>query len=257
MMGHEWLTGAGLVFLGIITGFVGTNTGGSVFLTVPVMIWLGIAPQSSIATARLASVGTMVAGLRHFHQQGKVDYALAIPAAVLGLAGALGGASLLLPSASNRSRTAAQSHWRADITARCPVPYKKTSSRRNPSLSAQASVWLSPVHPSRNDRRVIRWASQTLDVFIHHLFQKNHQRIGGYPQSRRARPLRGLTHHFRCQRHRELAVRLLPGYWHAIGGKCRREICAKERRPMDGVRFQYRRDRAGIEDAVRVSRKKL
>lgn len=96
MMGHEWLTGVGLVLLGIITGFVGTNTGGSVFLTVPVMIWLGIPAQSSIATARLASVGTMVAGLRHFHTQGKVDYALAVPAAALGLAGALGGASLLL-----------------------------------------------------------------------------------------------------------------------------------------------------------------
>ncbi|WP_411379997.1 sulfite exporter TauE/SafE family protein [Pseudomonas sp. MPB26] len=96
MMGHEWLTGVGLVLLGIITGFFGTNTGGSVFLTVPVMIWLGIPAQSSIATARLASVGTMVAGLRHFHTQGKVDYALAVPAAALGLAGALGGASLLL-----------------------------------------------------------------------------------------------------------------------------------------------------------------
>ncbi|AZF15284.1 hypothetical protein C4J92_1790 [Pseudomonas sp. R3-18-08] len=96
MMSHEWLTGVGLVFLGIITGFVGTNTGGSVFLTVPVMIWLGIPPQSSIATARLASVGTMVAGLRHFHNQGKVDYALAFPAAALGLVGALGGTSVLL-----------------------------------------------------------------------------------------------------------------------------------------------------------------
>lgn len=94
-MSHEWLTGIGLVFLGIITGFVGTNTGGSVFLTVPVMIWLGIPPQSSIATARLASVGTIITGLRHFHNQGKVDYALVFPAAALGLAGALGGASLL------------------------------------------------------------------------------------------------------------------------------------------------------------------
>lgn len=46
MTGHKWLTGVGLVFLGIIMGFVGTNTGGSVFLTVPVMIWLGIPPQS-------------------------------------------------------------------------------------------------------------------------------------------------------------------------------------------------------------------
>ncbi|KRP63936.1 sulfite exporter TauE/SafE family protein [Pseudomonas orientalis] len=96
MVEHEWLTGAGLVMLGVITGFIGTNTGGSVFLTVPVMIWLGIPPQSSIATARLASVGTMFAGLRHFHNSGKVDYRLAAPAAALGLAGALVGASLLV-----------------------------------------------------------------------------------------------------------------------------------------------------------------
>lgn len=96
MIEHEWLTGAGLVMLGVITGFIGTHTGGSVFLTVPVMIWLGIPPQSSIATARLASVGTMFAGLRHFHNSGKVDYRLAAPAAALGLAGALIGASLLV-----------------------------------------------------------------------------------------------------------------------------------------------------------------
>ncbi|MBN2991946.1 sulfite exporter TauE/SafE family protein [Pseudomonas cedrina subsp. fulgida] len=96
MIEHDWLTGAGLILLGLITGFVGTNTGGSVFLTVPVMIWLGIPPQSSVATARLASVGTMFAGLRHFHNSGKVDYRLAAPAAALGLAGALIGASLLV-----------------------------------------------------------------------------------------------------------------------------------------------------------------
>lgn len=96
MICNEWLTGAGLVILGVITGFVGTNTGGSVFLTVPVMIWLGLSPQSSVATARLASVGTMIAGLRQFHNKGKVDYGLAVPAAVLGLVGALTGASWLL-----------------------------------------------------------------------------------------------------------------------------------------------------------------
>ena len=46
MIEHEWLIGAGLVVLGVMTGFIGTNTGGSVFLTVPVMIWLGISPQA-------------------------------------------------------------------------------------------------------------------------------------------------------------------------------------------------------------------
>ncbi|CRM64246.1 Sulfite exporter TauE/SafE [Pseudomonas sp. 52 E 6] len=38
----------------------------------------------------------MFAGLRHFHNSGKVDYRLAAPAAALGLAGALIGASLLV-----------------------------------------------------------------------------------------------------------------------------------------------------------------
>lgn len=53
-----------LFILGLITGFIGTNTGGSVFITVPTMILLGISAQSAIASARLASVGTMIAGFR-------------------------------------------------------------------------------------------------------------------------------------------------------------------------------------------------
>ena len=95
-MHGQFVTSLSLFALGILTGFVGTNTGGSAFLTVPIMIWLGIAPQSAIASARIASVGTMVAGLRQFHRQGKVDYKLAAPAAILGLLGSLGGAARLL-----------------------------------------------------------------------------------------------------------------------------------------------------------------
>ncbi|WP_256534834.1 TSUP family transporter [Pseudomonas sp. 35 E 8] len=104
MVEHEWLTGAGLVLLGVITGFIGTNTGGSVFLTVPVMIWLGIPPQSSIATARLASVGTMFAGLRHFHNSGKVDYRLAAPRGGTGVGRRLDRCK---PARANRPRAAA------------------------------------------------------------------------------------------------------------------------------------------------------
>ncbi|WP_236712097.1 sulfite exporter TauE/SafE family protein [Pseudomonas sp. EpS/L25] len=84
-----------LFLLGMVTGFIGTNTGGSAFLTVPVMMWLGISPQSAIASARVASVGTMIGGIRQFHKQKKVDYFLAIPASVLGLIGAICGALLL------------------------------------------------------------------------------------------------------------------------------------------------------------------
>lgn len=85
-----------LFFLGIITGFIGTNTGGSAFLTVPVMIFLGIQPQSAIATARVASIGTMLAGLRQFHRHGKIDYKLALPTAGFSLVGSLAGATILV-----------------------------------------------------------------------------------------------------------------------------------------------------------------
>jgi len=95
-MHAELLTTAFLFALGIFTGFIGTNTGGSAFLTVPIMMWLGITPQAAIASARVASVGTMVAGLREFHRQGKIDFKLAAPAAIFGLAGSILGATVLL-----------------------------------------------------------------------------------------------------------------------------------------------------------------
>lgn len=90
-----------LFLLGLATGFVGTNTGGSALVTVPALISLGIAPQAAIATTRFATVGTMVSGLTQFHKAGKVDYQLALPACFFAIAGSLTGAQALfiLPSA--------------------------------------------------------------------------------------------------------------------------------------------------------------
>jgi uncharacterized protein len=85
-----------LFFLGLGTGFIGTNTGGSTLVTIPLMISLGIPPQSAVATARVATVGTMVAGLRQFHKKGMVDYQLALPGALCAIIGSLCGAYLLL-----------------------------------------------------------------------------------------------------------------------------------------------------------------
>jgi uncharacterized protein len=85
-----------LFCLGLVTGFVGTSTGGSSLVTIPVMIFLGVSPQSAVATARVASVGSLAAGLHRFHKSGKVDYRAALPAALLGVVGAFMGATLLL-----------------------------------------------------------------------------------------------------------------------------------------------------------------
>lgn len=85
-----------LSLLGIVTGFIGTNTGGSVLVTLPVMVWLGISPQSAVATSRIASLGTMLAGLKQFHREVKVDYKLALRASIVGIIGAIIGAHVLL-----------------------------------------------------------------------------------------------------------------------------------------------------------------
>jgi uncharacterized membrane protein YfcA len=85
-----------LFLLGLTTGFIGTNTGGSALVTVPILVSLGIPPQSAVATARVATVGTMVAGLSQFHKAGKVDYRLALPACFFAVIGSLTGAQLLL-----------------------------------------------------------------------------------------------------------------------------------------------------------------
>lgn len=84
-----------LFLLGLVTGFIGTNTGGSVLINVPVMVWLGISPPSAIASSRLASMGTMLGGLRYFHKNKKIDYRLAIFVSFFGIIGALIGAHVL------------------------------------------------------------------------------------------------------------------------------------------------------------------
>lgn len=85
-----------LLILGLITGFIGTNTGGSVLLTVPIMMWLGINPQSAIANARLASLGTTAAGIFKFHEQNKIDYSIAIPATLFSTLGVIIGSYCMI-----------------------------------------------------------------------------------------------------------------------------------------------------------------
>lgn|SRR3990167_7871930 len=84
-----------LFFLGLITSFVGTNTGGSSLVTIPAMIALGLPPQVSIACARVTSIGTLIAGLRAFHVHKKIDYRIAMPAAILSLIGSSIGALIM------------------------------------------------------------------------------------------------------------------------------------------------------------------
>jgi uncharacterized membrane protein YfcA len=92
---HSELLAIGLFLLGLATSFVGTNTGGSALVSIPAMIAMGIPAPAAIATARVAAIGSSLAGMRQYHKHGKVDYKLAWPAAILSVIGAALGALLM------------------------------------------------------------------------------------------------------------------------------------------------------------------
>ncbi|MCX7123309.1 MAG: sulfite exporter TauE/SafE family protein [Gammaproteobacteria bacterium] len=81
-----------LFLLGLCTSCISSTTGGSAFINVPVMIFLGFPPAMAIASARMTAVGTSLAGISQFHKFGKIDYRLAWPAALLSIVGAAMGA---------------------------------------------------------------------------------------------------------------------------------------------------------------------
>ena len=92
----EALTIASMFFTGIAAGFIGTTAGGGALLMIPLLIFLGLPAQNAIATAKLAVVGTMSAGLYRFNRGGKVIFKIAIPAAVFATIGSGLGALVLV-----------------------------------------------------------------------------------------------------------------------------------------------------------------
>ncbi|MDF2690590.1 MAG: putative rane protein [Gammaproteobacteria bacterium] len=89
-------TSISLFFLGLLTSFISTNTGGGSLITIPAMIAMGLPSASAIASARMSAIGSTLAGLRQFHKNGKVDYRVAWPSAILSIIGAGTGALVLV-----------------------------------------------------------------------------------------------------------------------------------------------------------------
>jgi uncharacterized membrane protein YfcA len=83
-----------LAVVGVVAGFLNTVAGGGSLLTVPALMLLGLPPQLANATNRVGVILQALAGVRGFHQHGRIPWR-AIPAmAVPTLLGAFGGAQL-------------------------------------------------------------------------------------------------------------------------------------------------------------------
>lgn len=85
-----------ILVLGTTASFIGTMVGGSGLITIPGLIFLGLPPQTAIATDQVGLIGECFSGWFAFHRAKKIDYPLALKLAALTSAGALIGAATLV-----------------------------------------------------------------------------------------------------------------------------------------------------------------
>jgi len=83
-----------LVSLG--SSIFATLVGGSSFVSIPVLIFLGLPPHTAIGTDRLGVSGLGIAGLYSFHRKGLVNYRIGFMVGLPCLVGSFFGANLAL-----------------------------------------------------------------------------------------------------------------------------------------------------------------
>ena len=89
--GYSWIL---LIFVGIVAGFLNVVAGGGSLLTLPVMIFMGLPPNVSNATNRVAILLQNVFALRKFHKAGLTDTGYSIYLGLAAIPGAVVGAIL-------------------------------------------------------------------------------------------------------------------------------------------------------------------
>ncbi|MDH5298521.1 MAG: sulfite exporter TauE/SafE family protein [Desulfobulbaceae bacterium] len=83
---------AALFAVGILAGFINTVAGGGSFLTLPLLIFMGLPASVANGTNRLAILLQSVAGMGKFHSSGVFPWRFALVVSVPAVAGALLGA---------------------------------------------------------------------------------------------------------------------------------------------------------------------
>ena len=75
---------------------MGPITGGGGLISVPLLIILGLPPESAIASSRLGALGLWASAITHYHRRKKINWPLARKLIILGLLGGYCGSQLLL-----------------------------------------------------------------------------------------------------------------------------------------------------------------
>jgi hypothetical protein len=82
--------------IGAVATFMFVATGGVGLITTPSLIFLGLSPQTAIATDLFAMLGGRLGGLAGFLKTGQLDVKLALRLSVIAALGSIVGAQLLL-----------------------------------------------------------------------------------------------------------------------------------------------------------------
>ncbi len=89
----RWLL---IYFVGLVGSSFGTLVGGSGLIVVPTLIFLGLSPQSAIATSQFGGAGSAIFGLYEFNRKKLLDVKLGSILAVTAILGAVVGANWVL-----------------------------------------------------------------------------------------------------------------------------------------------------------------
>ncbi len=90
------LTNVLVVLVGIVAGFLGAVIGGGGLISIAMLIFLGLPPQSAIATNKLGSIGYSISAIYQFRKKRKIVWKYVLPFSLLSIAGAIVGAYGLL-----------------------------------------------------------------------------------------------------------------------------------------------------------------
>jgi uncharacterized membrane protein YfcA len=82
--------------IGMLTGSFSTLVGGTALFTIPALIFLGLSPQTAIATSKLGLIGVNIAGWYKFHQKRMINYKISFIICIPIILGSILGANLVL-----------------------------------------------------------------------------------------------------------------------------------------------------------------
>ena len=92
----ELLTIIFVLFVGLISGFIGSMVGGGGLISIPLLMFFGLPPQVAIATNKFGSLGFSVGSIIRFWKGKKIIWKYVFPLSLLGVFGGFFGANLLL-----------------------------------------------------------------------------------------------------------------------------------------------------------------